>query len=119
MWPEIEQTANEAASHTPMPALVGTGIRSSLMCLLTLGKVSASQIYAIMPAMSRTLGIDFPQYFNRELESLADLEADGLVEKADGGLRVTDTGRLFIRNIAMRFDAYITAREENQFSRTI
>ncbi len=69
--------------------------------------------------MSRLLGIDFPAYFTRELNSLADLEADGLVSKSAAGLEVTQTGRLFIRNIAMRFDAYLPQLKERRFSRTI
>ena len=34
------------------------------------------------------------------------MEADGLLVKTPQGLMVTDLGRLLIRNIAMRFDAY-------------
>ena len=47
------------------------------------------------------------------------MEADGLLVKTPQGLIVTDLGRLLIRNIAMRFDAYATTRKENRFSRTI
>jgi hypothetical protein len=34
-------------------------------------------------------------------------------------LIVTDLGRLLIRNIAMRFDAYAANRKEKRFSKTI
>jgi oxygen-independent coproporphyrinogen-3 oxidase len=70
-------------------------------------------------AMSNLLGTDFKEHFARELESLDDLEADGLVMKTPQGLMVTELGRLLIRNIAMRFDAYTMTRKENRFSRTI
>ncbi len=70
-------------------------------------------------AMSRSLNIDFASYFAPELASLADLEADGLVRKSKDDLVVTDLGRLFIRNIAMRFDAYLAAQKERRFSKTI
>jgi oxygen-independent coproporphyrinogen-3 oxidase len=70
-------------------------------------------------ALSLSLGIDFRNYFARELDSLADLETDGLIEKTSSGLVVTDVGRLFIRNIAMRVDAYAPTRKENRFSKTI
>jgi oxygen-independent coproporphyrinogen-3 oxidase len=70
-------------------------------------------------AMSRTLGVDFTTHFQSELKSLADMEADGLVERSATGLRVTELGRLLIRNIAMRFDAYLPAEKERRFSRTI
>jgi oxygen-independent coproporphyrinogen-3 oxidase len=69
--------------------------------------------------MSQRLGLNFANYFARELESLADLEADGLVRRTDAGVDVTDVGRLFIRNIAMRFDAYLPKESERRFSRTI
>ena len=59
------------------------------------------------------------EHFAREIESLDDMEADGLVVKTPQGVMVTDLGRLLIRNIAMRFDAYASTRQENRFSRTI
>ncbi len=70
-------------------------------------------------AMSKRLGIDFKEHFAQEIESLDDMEADGLLVKTPEGLTVSDLGRLLIRNIAMRFDAYSTIRKENRFSRTI
>jgi oxygen-independent coproporphyrinogen-3 oxidase len=69
--------------------------------------------------MSRLLGIDFPVYFAAELNSLGDLAADELICKTDSGLEVTQTGRLFIRNIAMRFDARLPQQTEKRYSRTI
>jgi oxygen-independent coproporphyrinogen-3 oxidase len=70
-------------------------------------------------AMSKLLGLNFKEHFAHELESLDDMEADGLLVKTPEGLVVTDLGRLLIRNIAMRFDAYASIRKENRFSRTI
>jgi oxygen-independent coproporphyrinogen III oxidase len=70
-------------------------------------------------AMSMLLGLDFAQHFAMEIESLDDMEADGLLVKTLEGILVTDLGRLLIRNIAMRFDAYASTRKENRFSRTI
>lgn len=70
-------------------------------------------------AMSRMLGVDFEEYFSRELASMVDLEADDLIERTAGGLIVTEVGRLLIRNIAMRFDIYLPAEKERRFSRTI
>lgn len=70
-------------------------------------------------AMSARLGIDFREYFAKELASLADLEADGLIEQTDSGLRVTDIGRLLVRIIAMRFDAYLPKATERRHAMTI
>src|SRR5262249_30647198 len=70
-------------------------------------------------AMSKLLEVDFKEHFAPELESLDDMEADGLLVKTPQGLTVTELGRLLIRNIAMRFDAYSSSRKENRFSKTI
>jgi oxygen-independent coproporphyrinogen III oxidase len=69
-------------------------------------------------AVGRKLGIDFRQHFARELDALQAPAADGLIIFRNGGLTVTDTGRLLIRNLAMTFDAYV-ASAEKRFSRTI
>ena len=71
------------------------------------------------PTMSQKLGISFPDYFAKELASLTDLEADGLLRRHPQGLTVTDLGRLLVRNIAMRFDAYLAQEKERRYSRTI
>jgi oxygen-independent coproporphyrinogen-3 oxidase len=70
-------------------------------------------------AMSQRLGFDFASHFERELESLAGFEADGLVKRCPTGLEVTDTGRLFIRNIAMCFDNTLAPAGERKHSKTI
>jgi oxygen-independent coproporphyrinogen-3 oxidase len=80
-----------------------------LMCDLELD-------YAVMSA---ALGLDFADYFSTELDSLDDLEADGLVIKTPASLIVTDVGRLLVRNIAMRFDAYLPLRKQERFSKTV
>jgi len=69
-------------------------------------------------------GIDFDTHFARELEELRPLEADGLVVLERGALRVTPLGQLFLRNVALPFDAYYRARQalggdgQRTFSRT-
>ena len=70
-------------------------------------------------AMSQRLGINFAQHFANELAALAPFEADGLVKRTQTGLEVTDTGRLFIRNIAMCFDNTLAPAGERKHSRTI
>lgn len=72
--------------------------------------------YAVM---SQKLGVNFAEYFAREIASLSDLEADGLIQRTSGGVSVTNEGRLLIRNIAMRFDAYLAKEKERRYSKTI
>ena len=68
---------------------------------------------------SQKFGFNFSNYFAQELDSLAELEADGLLRRTDSEVRVTELGRLFLRNIAMRFDAYLPQDSKPRFSRTI
>jgi oxygen-independent coproporphyrinogen-3 oxidase len=70
-------------------------------------------------AMSRRLGIGFAAHFASELAALAPFEADGLIRRTASGFEVTDTGRLFIRNIAMCFDNTLAPAGERRHSKTI
>ncbi|MCL2892008.1 oxygen-independent coproporphyrinogen III oxidase [Brenneria tiliae] len=64
--------------------------------------------------------LDFKSYFAQDLQQLAPLAADGLVEIGESGITVTAKGRLLIRNICMCFDAYLRNKiRERQFSRVI
>jgi oxygen-independent coproporphyrinogen-3 oxidase len=56
--------------------------------------------------IERDHGIRFADHFATELGRLRPLEADGLVARDAGGIRVTPSGRLLLRAIAMVFDAY-------------
>lgn len=69
-------------------------------------------------ALSAELGLDFATVYAPELARLAPLAEDGLVELSDTGLRVTDLGRLFLRNIAVAFDAR-HATAAGRHSRTV
>ena len=60
-----------------------------------------------------------PVILAKELASLAPFEADGLVKRTATGFDVTDSGRLFIRNIAMCFDNTLGAAGERKYSKTI
>ena len=69
--------------------------------------------------LSSQIGVSAPHYFAAEIASLDDLEADGLVQRFASGLKITNEGRLFIRNVAMRFDAYLPRQAERRFSQTV
>ena len=62
--------------------------------------------------------IETREYFAPELEQLKPMQADGLVEMDAAGLRVTDPGRLLIRNVCMVFDIYLE-QAKTRFSRVI
>ena len=71
--------------------------------------------------LSRRLSLDFEKTYAAELAALAPLASDGLVAfRADGsGLDVTRVGRMFVRNIALPFDAYFRAGAPNRHSKTV
>ena len=62
-------------------------------------------------------GVDPRERFADELASLEPMEEDRLVTRDDDAVRVTLPGRLFLRNIAMAFDAYLG--EGGRFSKTV
>ncbi len=93
--------------------------------------IRADVIHAIMckgevdfSALGSQHNIFFQPHFQDELARLSELEKDGLVLETDSGFSVTETGRLFLRNIAMEFDAYLnqnTIHESHKprYSRTL
>jgi oxygen-independent coproporphyrinogen-3 oxidase len=77
-------------------------------------------LYIDYARLSAEMGIDFAEHFKADIASLDDLEADGLLQREKTGLRVTPLGRLFVRIIAMRFDAYIQSEQrKGRYSQTV
>ncbi|MGZ5008163.1 MAG: oxygen-independent coproporphyrinogen III oxidase [Methylobacter sp.] len=68
--------------------------------------------------IERQFGIHFSNYFAKELEALAPMQADGLLMLSAEGIQVLSAGRLLIRNICMVFDKYL-AQKQQQFSKVI
>ncbi len=69
--------------------------------------------------IERMFGINFKDYFSRELEELREMEEDGLIRIEEDRIRILPVGRLLIRNVAMVFDAHLRKKKELKFSRTI
>ncbi len=84
---------------------------TELMCNFRLDKSFFEQKYKIQ----------FDDYFAEALENLKSFEDDNLIMLGEKQLKVTDIGRLLIRNIAMNFDYYLMKKqgEKPQFSRTV
>jgi oxygen-independent coproporphyrinogen-3 oxidase len=57
--------------------------------------------------VEREHSLRFDEYFRPEIERLKEFRSDGLVRLNPGEIRVTGLGRVFIRNVAMVFDAYL------------
>ena len=84
---------------------------TELMCNFRLKKSTIERKYSI----------PFDTYFSEALSNLKSLEGDGLIELGKDQLKVTDNGRLLIRNIVMYFDYYLMKKQGDkpQFSRTV
>lgn len=80
-----------------------------LICNFDLNKVEIEQQYKI----------DFNDYFKVEMETLRDMERDGLLGLDDAGIHVAAKGRLLIRNICMVFDKYLRHTSAQRFSKVI
>lgn len=64
----------------------------------------------------------FRLQYSSAMEAMEPLARDGLIELDDRGIRVTSIGRLFVRNVAMPFDAYLEKQRKAKkpmFSRTV
>lgn len=65
-------------------------------------------------------GESFDAYFSKEIGVLEGFVPDGLIEIHPDRIRITALGRIFLRNIAMVFDAYLKEAPKGPlFSRTL
>lgn len=95
--------ADLAAGHPPVERgleladedVLRRHIIMRLMCDFRLDFASVDQLF----------GISFADKFSANLAALGEFAEDDLIEVTGDGIVVTDAGRLFIRNIAMCFDA--------------
>jgi len=71
--------------------------------------------------VEREFDIDFEDYFFDDLLRLGPFIEQGLVENDADAVRVTNSGLLIIRNVAMCFDAYLEQmmKEKPVFSKTV
>jgi oxygen-independent coproporphyrinogen-3 oxidase len=82
------------------------------------GGLATERGYAPTPDVERRFGVRFDDVFRHELDALRPLEADGLVRIDANEVAVTE--KLFVRNVCMVFDAYLTRhRERPRWSRTV
>jgi oxygen-independent coproporphyrinogen-3 oxidase len=84
---------------------------TQVMCDLELNKA----------AFGKQWGVDFDVHFADALQDLQEMHDDGLVVLEPATIRVTEAGRVFLRNIAMAFDGYLRQQpaEKPRYSRTL
>ncbi len=87
------------------------GVINRLICTLRLD----------LEWVAREFGIDPREHFSDAFAELAPMADDGLVEISDSGIEVTPTGRFFLRNLCMPFDAYLKQPSDDgpKYSRTV
>lgn len=87
--------------------------RNVIMEIMCRGNIDYSHFF-------EATGQSFKEKFSKETEKLNLLEADGLLIMAESGFQITETGRLFLRNIAMVFDGYLTMKSHQKaYSKTV
>lgn len=71
--------------------------------------------------LDKQFGINSKEYFKEALSKLGEFEADELLKVTKEGIEISPTGRMVVRNIAMSFDAYLSADDANKkkFSKTV
>jgi oxygen-independent coproporphyrinogen-3 oxidase len=72
--------------------------------------------------IEQEFGIEFQSYFAEALDALRQPEDDGLVRVHGDRIEVRPLGRIFLRNLAMPFDAYLARQREGEkpvFSKTL
>lgn len=76
--------------------------------------------YLDIRALESRYGVSYEEYFAHEERDLQPFYAEGFLERQEGNLVVLPLGQVFIRNIAMVFDAYLKKPEHfSAFSRTV
>jgi len=71
-------------------------------------------------AFAKDTGVPIESRYKEELTRLHQLESDGLLIQTVNGFFITNLGRLFLRNIAMVFDEYLTRpNHRSTYSKTV
>ena len=63
--------------------------------------------------------IDFRKHFTKEWNQLQKLEADRLLTLSSQKIKITNLGRLFMRNVVMPFDRHFENMKTQNFSKTV
>jgi oxygen-independent coproporphyrinogen-3 oxidase len=76
--------------------------------------------YLSKTAFREKFGLSFDEYFQNESGHLNQCQKDGLLGLSDTDIRITGTGKIFIRNVCMGFDRYLRQpRFPRTFSNTV
>ena len=110
----------DALDQGHLPIVRGLGLsrddmirRAVIMALMCQGQLQFESI-------NLAWLIDFKTYFAAEMQTLQDMQAQGLVKLGEAGIEVTTMGWFFVRAVGMVFDRYLQqGRSRAQFSKIL
>ena len=95
-----------------LPVVKGMELSPDDLVRRTVIHALACNFHVAFEAIELAHHVDFRSYFQKELEDLQKLAADGLVELEPGAILVTPRGRLMVRTVCMVFDRYLREKRE-------
>lgn len=119
-WRKLSQYY-EALDNNRIPVMRGYVLSDEdklrqqvILAILCQGRIDYANV-------NQQFGIDFKTHFAEALQQLAVPAEDGLVVLNSDSLLVTPVGRMFSRNLAMPFDAYLPklSGDKPTFSKTV
>ncbi len=106
---QLQQLPIERGVYLTQDDIIRRDVIMKLMCHFRLVKSEVEEKFNIV----------FDEYFKEELNTLKDMEKDGLLILYKDRIDITPIGRLLIRNIASSFDIYLKNKKERRFSKAI
>lgn len=101
------KTYQEQISQTGLAACRGMLLsREDLMRKWVIRRIIC-HFYLSFEEFKAAFDESFERTFQTETEQLKNLEADGLLTIGKDHIQITETGKIFVRNICMLFDAYL------------
>jgi oxygen-independent coproporphyrinogen-3 oxidase len=97
---------HEALAHSRLPVVRGYESLNDDLLRREIIQQLVCHFRVDTRSVARAWGIDFDDHFAAELEQLAQMEQDGLIELSANAITVLPPGRLLVRNIGMVFDLY-------------
>ncbi len=73
----------------------------------------------LFSAINEEFGIQFTEYFSRELNALAPYQKDKLIILESNKIKITPKGRVFARLVCKEFDKYLKKVNKGSYSRII
>lgn len=109
----------DAVANSGLPTMRGLRVSSEDKLRRSVIDRLLCHSVVVKSELEREQNIRFDEHFADEMSMLADLQRDDLVRLYPDRIQVEPIGRIFIRNVAMVFDAYLHDGERLRFSSTV